>query len=156
MEDQASENGLLEDCRHHGTRHECCEERRTFAGRWAPGPTQKVEDFGRKDVEFWRDSERGREFGGDASSPSEDQHITDLREAILQGASERLAPILMTALATGLALVPLVISGNLPGHEIEYPMAVVILGGLTTSTVLNLFLLPPIYAMFGRIQRTAE
>jgi len=59
-------------------------------------------------------------------------------------------------LATGLALVPLVISGNKPGHEIEYPMAVVILGGLTTSTILNLFLLPPIYALFGRIQRVAE
>src|SRR5438046_9801965 len=59
---------------------------------------------------------------------------------VLRGAEERLTPILMTALATGLALVPLVISGNLPGHEIEYPMAVVILGGLTTSTVLNLFL----------------
>jgi Cu/Ag efflux pump CusA len=75
---------------------------------------------------------------------------------VLRGAEERLTPILMTALATGLALVPLVVSGNLPGHEIEYPMAVVILGGLTTSTVLNLFLLPPIYALFGRVQRTAE
>jgi CzcA family heavy metal efflux pump len=75
---------------------------------------------------------------------------------VLRGAEERLTPILMTALATGLALVPLVISGNLPGHEIEYPMAVVILGGLTTSTILNLFLLPPIYAMFGRVQRAAE
>jgi Cu/Ag efflux pump CusA len=75
---------------------------------------------------------------------------------VLRGAEERLTPILMTALATGLALVPLVISGNKPGHEIEYPMAVVILGGLTTSTILNLFLLPPIYALFGRVQRTAE
>ena len=44
----------------------------------------------------------------------------------------------------------------MPGHEIEYPMAVVILGGLATSTVLNLFLLPPIYALFGHVQRTAE
>jgi CzcA family heavy metal efflux pump len=75
---------------------------------------------------------------------------------VLRGAEERLTPILMTALATGLALVPLVISGNLPGHEIEYPMAVVILGGLATSTVLNLFLLPPIYGLFGRVQRTEE
>src|SRR5207244_7089906 len=69
---------------------------------------------------------------------------------VLRGAEERLTPILMTALATGLALVPLVISGNKPGHEIEYPMAVVILGGLVTSTALNLFLLPPLYAHFGR------
>src|SRR5207248_4513820 len=75
---------------------------------------------------------------------------------ILRGAEERLTPILMTALATGLALVPLVTAGNLPGHEIEYPMAVVILGGLTTSTVLNLFLLPPIYALFGRVERSVE
>src|SRR3954463_6581614 len=75
---------------------------------------------------------------------------------VLRGAEERLTPILMTALATGLALVPLVISGNKPGHEIEYPMAVVILGGLTTSTILNLFLLPPIYSLFGRVERVAE
>ena len=70
---------------------------------------------------------------------------------VLRGAEERLTPILMTALATGLALVPLVVAGNKPGHEIEYPMAVVILGGLITSTLLNLFLLPPIYARFGRV-----
>jgi CzcA family heavy metal efflux pump len=69
---------------------------------------------------------------------------------VLRGARERLAPILMTALATGLALVPLVIAGEIPGHEIEYPMAVVILGGLVTSTVLNLFIIPAIYLLFGR------
>jgi Cu/Ag efflux pump CusA len=69
---------------------------------------------------------------------------------VQRGAEERLAPILMTALTTGLALVPLVIGGNKPGHEIEYPLAVVILGGLCTSTVLNLFLLPPLYARFAR------
>jgi Cu/Ag efflux pump CusA len=69
---------------------------------------------------------------------------------VIRGAEERLSPILMTALATGLALVPLVIAGNRPGHEIEYPLAVVILGGLFTSTLLNLFLLPPLYARFGR------
>jgi CzcA family heavy metal efflux pump len=77
-------------------------------------------------------------------------------ELVIRGALERLSPILMTALATGLALVPLVLRGNLPGHEIEYPMAAVILGGLITSTVLNLFLLPPIYLAFGRVSRTAE
>ena len=71
-------------------------------------------------------------------------------ELVLRGAEERLAPILMTALATGLALLPLAITGNKPGQEIEYPLAVVILGGLVTSTLLNLFLLPPLYARFGR------
>jgi Cu/Ag efflux pump CusA len=68
----------------------------------------------------------------------------------MRGAEERLSPILMTALATGLALLPLAISGNKPGHEIEYPLAVVILGGLVTSTALNLFLLPALYRRFGR------
>ena len=72
---------------------------------------------------------------------------------ILRGAEERLAPILMTAACASLALLPLVVAGNVPGHEIEYPMAVVILGGLTTSTLLNLFLLPALYAAYGRINR---
>ena len=71
-------------------------------------------------------------------------------ELAVRGAEERLAPILMTALTTGLALVPLVVSGNIPGQEIEYPMAFVILGGLVTSTILNLFLLPVAYAATGR------
>jgi CzcA family heavy metal efflux pump len=70
-------------------------------------------------------------------------------ELILRGARERLAPILMTALATGLALVPLVLAGSIPGHEIEHPMAVVILGGLVTSTLLNLFVVPSLYLRFG-------
>ncbi len=68
----------------------------------------------------------------------------------MRGASERLIPILMTAACAGLALVPLVVAGNAPGHEIEYPMAVVILGGLVSSTVLNLLLMPALYARFGR------
>ena len=51
----------------------------------------------------------------------------------------------MTALTTGLALVPLVVAGDIPGHEIEHPMAVVILGGLVTSTLLNLFVVPFLY-----------
>jgi Cu/Ag efflux pump CusA len=69
---------------------------------------------------------------------------------VLRGARERLAPILMTALAIGLALVPLAISGDLPGQEIEYPMTIVILGGLVNSTVLNLFIVPSLYLRFGR------
>jgi Cu/Ag efflux pump CusA len=72
------------------------------------------------------------------------------RELILRGAEERLAPILMTALVTALALLPVVLSGHAAGHEIEHPMAVVILGGLATSTVLNLLLLPALYAKYGR------
>ena len=68
---------------------------------------------------------------------------------VLRGAGERLRPILMTAGAAGLAIVPLVISGDLPGYEIEYPMAIVILGGLVTSTLLNLFILPALYLRFG-------
>ena len=71
-------------------------------------------------------------------------------DLVVRGSEERLAPILMTALATGLALVPLALAGNKPGHEIEHPMAVVILGGLVTSTVLNLFLMPALYLAFGR------
>jgi len=71
------------------------------------------------------------------------------RELVLRGSEERLAPILMTALATGLALLPIVIGGNRPGHEIEHPMAVVILGGLVTSTLLNLFLMPALYLRYG-------
>ena len=70
-------------------------------------------------------------------------------ELILRGARERLSPILMTTLATGLALVPLVIAGNIPGHEIEHPMAIVILGGLVTSTLLNLFVVPSLYLRLG-------
>ena len=84
--------------------------------------------------------EEGQEFG---------------RELVLRGSEERIAPILMTALATGLALLPIVIGGNRPGHEIEHPMAVVILGGLVTSTVLNLFLMPALYLRYGK-RRTAS
>ena len=69
-------------------------------------------------------------------------------ELFMQGAQERLVPILMTALCAGLGLLPLVVGGNRPGHEIEYPMAVVILGGLVTSTILNLLFVPGLYARF--------
>jgi len=72
---------------------------------------------------------------------------------VLRGARERLSPILMTSLATGLALVPLVVLGERPGHEIEHPLAVVILGGLVTSTLLNLFVVPSLYLRFGHRRR---
>jgi CzcA family heavy metal efflux pump len=68
---------------------------------------------------------------------------------VLRGASERLSPILMTSLCTGLALLPLIVRGSVPGHEIEHPMAVVILGGLVTSTMLSLFVVPILYLRFG-------
>jgi Cu/Ag efflux pump CusA len=69
---------------------------------------------------------------------------------VLRGARERLSPILMTSLATGLALVPLVALGDRPGHELELPLAVVVLGGLVTSTLLNLVILPSLYLRWGR------
>jgi len=69
---------------------------------------------------------------------------------VLRGARERLAPILMTSLATALAVVPLVALGDRPGHEVEYPLAIVILGGLATSTLLNLFVVPSLYLRFAK------
>jgi Cu/Ag efflux pump CusA len=72
------------------------------------------------------------------------------RELVLRGAEERLAPILTTALATALALVPIVLGGTRAGYEIEHPLAVVILGGLVTSTV-NLFKVPALYLRFGKV-----
>jgi len=68
---------------------------------------------------------------------------------ILRGASERLSPILVTGIATGLAVLPFVLFGDQPGHEVVRPMAVVILGGLVTSTFLSLFLLPAVYLHAG-------
>jgi len=78
------------------------------------------------------------------------------KELVMRGAEERLAPILMTAACAALALLPLVVKGNVPGHEIEYPMAVVILGGLATSTVLNLFLMPSLYSKFGQSRNASN
>jgi CzcA family heavy metal efflux pump len=69
---------------------------------------------------------------------------------VLRGAEERLVPILMTASCAALALLPLVVRGDAPGHEIEHPMALVILGGLISSTTLNLLLMPALYLRFGQ------
>jgi multidrug efflux pump subunit AcrB len=68
----------------------------------------------------------------------------------VRAARERLRPILMTALTTALAISPLVVLGDIPGHEIEHPMAIVIIGGLATSTLLNLFVMPSLYLRFGK------
>ncbi len=75
------------------------------------------------------------------------------RDLVVRGTQERLTPILMTALATALALLPLALGGGKPGQEIEHPMALVILGGLVTSTLLNLVLLPAIYLRFAKAPR---
>jgi Cu/Ag efflux pump CusA len=74
----------------------------------------------------------------------QDEGLT-LYNTIIQGSKDRLSPILMTALTAGLALIPLAISGDLPGNEIQSPMAKVILGGLLTSTLLNIFIVPLVY-----------
>jgi CzcA family heavy metal efflux pump len=74
-------------------------------------------------------------------------------ESVQRGSMERLSPVLMTALCAGLALVPLVLAGAEPGNELQAPMGVVILGGLLTSTALNMLVVPALYARFGRRAR---
>ena len=78
--------------------------------------------------------------------------VEDLKEAVMRGASERLAPILMTALAAGLALVPIALRMGEAGNEIQAPMAIVILFGLLSSTALNMVVVPSLYARFGTAQ----
>tara|TARA_R100000935_G_scaffold57536_1_gene91685 strand:- start:1240 stop:4353 length:3114 start_codon:yes stop_codon:yes gene_type:complete len=73
------------------------------------------------------------------------------KELIIRGAKERIVPITMTALTTALALMPIILTGNKSGQEIEFPMAVVILGGILTSTLLNLLFMPAIYLKWGRV-----
>ena len=73
-----------------------------------------------------------------------------LRESIVHGSLDRLNPILMTALSSALALIPLALRGGLPGNEIQSPMAKVILGGLLTSTFLNAFIIPIVYELMNR------
>jgi Cu/Ag efflux pump CusA len=77
-------------------------------------------------------------------------------EAVMRGASERLMPILITAIVTGLGLLPLAIGSGEAGREIEGPMAIVILGGLITSTMLNLLILPTLALRYGRFHTAQE
>ncbi len=77
-----------------------------------------------------------------------EEGVTNQMELVMRGADERLAPIMMTALTTGLALVPLILTGEIPGQEIEYPLGLVILFGLATATLVNLVILP-IICSFG-------
>lgn len=79
-----------------------------------------------------------------------------LYETVIQGSKDRLSPILMTALTAGLALIPLAIASDLPGNEIQSPMAKVILGGLLTSTLLNIFIVPVVYYLSNRKKATNE
>ncbi len=74
------------------------------------------------------------------------------RDAIVQGSMERLSPILMTALVTGVGLIPLALGAGEPGKEIQQPMAVVILGGIVTSTFLNMIVIPALYLKYGRAE----
>ena len=84
-----------------------------------------------------------------------EEHLS-VRECILQGSLDRLNPILMTALSSALAMIPLAINGDLPGNEIQSPMAKVILGGLLTSTLLNGFIVPIVYDWMHRRERRTE
>ena len=79
--------------------------------------------------------------------------VGEVLEAVRRGAVERLAPILMTALAAGLALVPLALAGGEPGSEIQTPMAIVILFGLLSSTALNMVVVPALYLRFGAVRQ---
>ncbi len=72
------------------------------------------------------------------------------RQAVIQGSMERLSPILMTALVTGVGLIPLALGVGIPGQEIQQPMAAVILGGMLTSTFLNMIVMPTLYLRYGR------
>jgi CzcA family heavy metal efflux pump len=83
-----------------------------------------------------------------------EEGVADFRQAVLRGAVERLSPILMTALAAGLALIPLALGAGKPGSEIEAPMAVVILFGLFSSTLLNMIVVPAVYFRFGGRRRS--
>ena len=82
-----------------------------------------------------------------------------VRESVVRGSLDRLNPILMTALSSAFALIPLALRGDLPGNEIQSPMAKVILGGLLTSTFLNAFVIPIVYELMNRkknLKRTEE
>jgi Cu/Ag efflux pump CusA len=80
-----------------------------------------------------------------------EEAVASFREAVERGARERLVPILMTAMAAGLALIPLALGGGKSGSEIQTPMAIVILCGLVSSTVLNMAVVPTLYLRYGAV-----
>ena len=111
---------------------------------------------------FLSDQDNGGRGGPDSSGgirgldwrASQWDNGMDPAEAVRTGADQRLVPILMTALATALALVPLALAGGQPGSEIQAPMAIVILCGLITSTALNMIVVPALYLRFGAACRS--
>ena len=95
--------------------------------------------------------------GAGSSRPDlrHEEGVTDLRHAVVQGSIDRVVPILMTALCTGLALVPVALGAGEPGSEIQAPMATVIIFGLISSTALNMLVVPAAYyALHGRRGRS--
>ncbi len=80
----------------------------------------------------------------------------ELRDSVVNGASDRLLPIIMTALTSALALIPLALNGDAPGNEIQSPMAIVILGGLLSATLLNMFVVPAIYYVLNHKKQTRK
>ena len=83
------------------------------------------------------------------------EEVVGFRDAIIQGSMERLSPILMTAIVTGIGLLPLALGKGEPGKEIQQPMAIVILGGIVTSTFLNMIVIPALYLKYGRAEARA-
>ena len=79
----------------------------------------------------------------------------ELKVIIVQGSIHRLSPILMTALTAALALIPMALGGDEPGNEIQSPMAIVILGGLLTSTLLNIYIIPIVYLLLNSKKKQA-
>ena len=85
-----------------------------------------------------------------------EQKDRSLRDIIAEGAADRLNPILMTTLTSALALIPLVFNSDKTGNEIQSPMAIVVLGGLVTSMLLNIFVMPLVYEWYAKRQKQKQ
>ena len=85
-----------------------------------------------------------------------EQKDRSLRDIIAEGAADRLNPILMTTLTSALALIPLVFNSDKTGNEIQSPMAIVVLGGLVTSMLLNIFVMPLVYKWYAKRQKQKQ
>ncbi|MEG1498916.1 MAG: efflux RND transporter permease subunit [Bacteroidales bacterium] len=97
---------------------------------------------------LWKEKEAKADAGTGLSVGGIKVWAERIREIVLYGSADRLNPILMTALTAALALIPLVVNGDKSGNEIQSPMAVVVLGGLLTSTLMNIFVVPVLYEWF--------